>query len=196
MEPRTGGGRPRWLAMAPGRALALACALQAGCPQAQQHPGLPFAVFPHAAEYEFRGGAVANYELGLGALQKIGGRWRFRHSERLSGHLSRHTWQVVDGYTAREAFAWYRGLLERDGARLYACAGRSCGRSAQWAVRVFQQRVLYGHDDRQEYGVWRRTDGAATLTYILYATDRANRRHYVHLDILEHAAPGSEPGVE
>ena len=34
---------------------------------------------------------------------------------------------------------------------LYSCAGRACGHAAQWANRVFRQRLLYGRQDLQQY---------------------------------------------
>ena len=71
---------------------------------------------------------------------------------------------------------------------LYSCGGRSCGSSAQWASRVFEERVLYGHDDRQRYAVWRYSDDDGTWSIVLYASDRANRRHFLRLDLLLHDA--------
>ncbi len=147
----------------------------------------PLQVFVHAEVFDSSDSDQIDYELGLGALQKIGGRWRFKHSERISGSLQRSTWQLMEGYTAEEAFEWYYEQLNQSAQLLFECAGRSCGRSAQWAHRVFQQRVLYGHDDRQRYAVWRSEIDGERITWVLYAVDRANRRHFVHLDRLTEA---------
>jgi hypothetical protein len=141
--------------------------------------------YSHGVDYASSLNQSADYELGLGALDKIGGRWRFKHSERIKGELARHTWQVVDGYTSIEAFEWYAGQLDEFAEPIFSCQGRSCGRSAQWADRVFKQRVLYGHDEGQRYAVWRHEHEGSVQTYVLYAADRGNR-HYVHLDTLKH----------
>ncbi|MCZ6830518.1 MAG: DUF4892 domain-containing protein [Gammaproteobacteria bacterium] len=140
---------------------------------------------PHSVEFSISPPAAVDYQLGLGALQKIGGRWRHKHEERVQGELARYTWQINEDYTATEGLAWLQQQLSAAQV-LYQCEGRSCGSSAQWANRVFQQRVLYGHDERQQYVVLRLEKEETTYTLVLYAADRANRRHYVHLDVLRH----------
>jgi hypothetical protein len=138
----------------------------------------------HAKEFSHSSAADTDYLLGLGALQKIGGRWRHKHSEALRGELSRTTWQLDDGFTAGEAFDWYQQQLAVDAELLFECQGRSCGSSAQWANRVFGERVLYGHDERQRYGVWRLQRDDVNWFVVLYAVDRANRRHFLRMDTL------------
>jgi hypothetical protein len=138
----------------------------------------------HAKEFSRSDPQESDYLLGLGALQKIGGRWRHKHSEALRGELTRVTWQIDEGFTAVEAYDWYRQQLSAGAELLFECQGRSCGSSAQWANRVFGERVLYGHDERQHYGVWRLQREGVNWFLILYAVDRANRRHFLHLDTL------------
>lgn len=140
-----------------------------------------------ADEYSRQGPATAEYLLGLGAYQKIRSRWQLKHSEVLEGELERITWQVHDGFTAPEGFDWFVSKLPEGAEQLFYCEGRACGSSAQWASRIFDERVLYGHDDRQRYGVWRMEEGGATWTVVLYASDRANRRHFLRMDRLRHA---------
>ena len=144
--------------------------------------------YPHARVHSETAGAVVDYELGLGALQKVKGRWRMKHSERIQGKLTRRTWQIDEGYTAEEAYQWYALQMEAIAELLFQCQGRDCGSSAQWANRKFQQRVLYGHDQRQLYSAWRLQQQGALCTVVLYAVDRGDRRHYVHLDRLVHGA--------
>ncbi len=151
--------------------------------------GLELAEYLHAVPYASDSARDIDYELGLGALQKVAGRWRHKRSERVQADLERRTWQVSDPYTAAEAYAWYERQLLAIATPLYQCDGRSCGSSAQWANRVFSQGVLYGHDERQRYSAWRiENAGSPVTTVVLYAVDRANRRHYVHLDVLLHSA--------
>ncbi len=138
----------------------------------------------HATEFSRSSPGETDYLLGLGALQKVGGRWRHKHSEALRGDLSRVTWQVDEGFTAAEAFDWYRQQLPAGAELLFECQGRSCGSSAQWASRVFDERELYGHDERQHYGVWRLQRDGINWYLIVYASDRANRRHFLRLDTL------------
>jgi hypothetical protein len=147
----------------------------------------------YARVFEERAPETLDYLVGLGAYQKIHSRWRLANSDVIRGELTRVTWQVQEGFTAQEGFDWYRERLPEDAELLFECEGRACGSSAQWANRMFEQRILYGHDDRQRLGVWRLEDGGDTWTLVLYAVDRANRRHYVHLDRLRHIADVPEP---
>jgi len=144
--------------------------------------------FPHSTEVARSEPVQIDYQLGLGALQKVGGRWRHKHEEHVQGQLARYTWQIDEAYTAEEGLAWLQTQLGTAQV-LYQCKGRSCGSSAQWASRVFQQRVLYGHDERQHYVVLRLQKEEITYSLVLYAVDRANRRHYLHLDVLRHNPP-------
>ena len=143
--------------------------------------------YPYSKEFSVVAPTETDYLLGLGALQKIGGRWRHKKVEQVHGELARYTWKVQEGYTAPEGLAW---LLQQLPAAqvLFQCEGRSCGSSAQWANRVFKQRELYGHDERQQYVVLRVVKEDVTYTLVFYAVDRANRSHFVHLDLLRHAA--------
>jgi hypothetical protein len=138
----------------------------------------------HAKEFSRSSPGETDYLLGLGALQKVGGRWRHKHREALRGDLTRVTWQVDEGFTAGEAYDWYRQQLSVGAELMFECQGRSCGSSAQWASRVFDERELYGHEERQHYGVWRLQRDGVNWFVVLYASDRANRRHFLRLDTL------------
>ena len=58
--------------------------------------------FPHAQLLDLDEEEVLDYEVGLGAMQKVGGAWRFKHSERSNGKLTSYTWQIIDGFTSIE----------------------------------------------------------------------------------------------
>lgn len=119
-----------------------------------------------------------NYELGLGAMQKRGGTWRFKRSERVSASRNTLTVQIVDGYTLDEILVEVLaglGKLES----LYHCDGRDCGNPVQWANRVFKQRILYGRDDFQRYRVYRMTNGDYL---VVYGGARTSARQYLHLE--------------
>jgi hypothetical protein len=146
-------------------------------------------VWSRSEEFRRSAPAQVDYLLGLGALQKVRGLWRHKHSETIAGDLQRVTWKVDPGYTAGEGFDWLQGQLPDGSELLFGCEGRQCGSSAQWASRVFEERELYGHDDRQRYAAWRYTDSDGTWTIVLYASDRANRRHFLHMDLLKHGLP-------
>ncbi len=145
----------------------------------------------HTEVYSQSEPASTEYLLGLGALQKIRSRWQFKDSELVQGELEQITWQVQGGFTAEDAFDWYSRQLPADATLLFECEGRACGSSAQWASRVFDERVLYGHDDRQHYAAWRMRENDQLWTLVLYASDRANRRHFLRLDRIRHLSDES-----
>lgn len=172
-------------------ALLAILALQA---RAEETPGVleALAAFPHAQSMERRELQVVDHQIGLGALQKIFGDWEFRDSERLSGTLTRETFQIVDGFAASRVLASMQDLLRERGAReLFACEGRACGHAAQWANRVFGQRVLYGRADEQRYRVHALQLQGREWRIVLYAGARTSDRQYLHVDVLE-VKPGSD----
>ncbi|MCB1696663.1 MAG: DUF4892 domain-containing protein, partial [Halioglobus sp.] len=107
--------------------------------------------YPHSRTIDFAEQDVLDYEIGLGAMQKVGGAWRFKHSERYSGALTGYTWQIVDGFTSLEVMAELVAKVgQLAGAELlFSCDGRACGQGVQWANRVFHQPVLYGREELQ-----------------------------------------------
>lgn len=138
--------------------------------------------FPHSRQVDREELEVIDHEIGLGALQKVRGRWRFEDSERLTGHLLRYTWQIVDGFRASEVLEEIEGKLE--GAQLlFGCDGRSCGRGVEWANRVFEQRVLYGRDDQQRYRVYA-PEGNGDYRLMLFSSARTADRQYLHAELL------------
>lgn len=146
--------------------------------------------YPHAVSVSQFEGEVQDHEIGLGAIRKVSGAWRFKSSERLSGVLKRNTWQIVDGFTSVEVLAELEAALDQagDSELLFACEGRSCGQGVQWANRVFGERVLYGREEMQRYRVY---DLKETDTYrvLLYSSARTADRQYMHMESLRISAP-------
>jgi len=141
--------------------------------------------YPHTLEVESSETAVIDHAVGLGALQKVRGAWRFKSSERLTGTLSRYTWQVVDGFTSEEVFEQVaRAVDEQPGAQsLFECVGLSCGHGSQWANRVFQQRILYGRNAAQRYRVYSLGE-EGQYRLLIYGAVRTADRQYLHLELL------------
>lgn len=138
--------------------------------------------YAHAVRVNEDERTVVDHEIGLGAMQKVRGSWRFKHSERQSGLLTRYTWQIVDGFTSAEVLAGVEQKLQ-GATLLFACDGRSCGQGAQWANRVFGERVLYGRDDLQRYRAYDPLgDGAYRL--LLFSSARTADRQYLHAEVL------------
>lgn len=147
--------------------------------------------FPHSRTVNQVEENVLDYEIGLGAMQKVSGAWRFKHSERFDGTLTSYTWQIVDGFTSLEVLA---GLEQRvgevDGARLlFSCEGRACGQGVQWANRVFHQPLLYGREELQRYRVYAFGDEPRYLL-VVYAAARTADRQYLHAEVLATSPDG------
>lgn len=172
-----------------GTLLTLSCALQAQTPEVliQQ-----LEAYPHALSVASERSSVVDHEIGLGALQKRSGSWKFKASERVDGVLSRHTWQIVDGFSSEEVLEKLVTELESaSGARLlFSCDGRSCGKSVQWANRVFAEKLLYGREDLQRYRAYALEDPASHYIQ-LYSASRTADRQYLRLEILEVGQPSA-----
>lgn len=141
--------------------------------------------FPHAKSILDRQDVVVDYQVGLGAIQKVRGTWQLKHSERKSGLLTRYTWQIVDGFSSQEVMA---GLEQRlaDSKLLYSCDGRSCGPGVQWANRIFGQRLLYGRENRQAYRVYGGENEAGDeYRLLIYSAERSTDRQYLHAELLQ-----------
>lgn len=141
--------------------------------------------YPHARQVAFSEGEVIDHEVGLGAMQKVRGVWRFKDSERLSGLLLRYTWQIVDGFTSQEVMSELVEVVQAgEGTELlFTCQGRACGHGAQWANRVFRQRVLYGRGELQQYRVYA-LQADARYRLVIYSAARTPERQYLHVDLL------------
>jgi hypothetical protein len=142
--------------------------------------------YPHARQVALSEEEVRDHEVGLGAMQKVQGAWKFKKSERHSGLLSRHTWQIVDGFTSIEVMEELLAALEeQDGTTLlFTCDARACGQGVQWANRVFHQRVLYGREDLQRYRVYALQADDAEYRMAIYSSARTADRQYLHVDLL------------
>lgn len=139
---------------------------------------------PNTRQIAFSSKEVVDHEIGLGAIQKVRGVWRFKHSERLSGTLISYTWQIGNGYRAAEVMAQLLdSVAEIEGAsNLFSCDGRACGRAVEWANRVFEQRVLFGREDKQQYRVVS-LEGAQAARLIVYSGERTADRQYLHAEL-------------
>tara|TARA_R110002110_G_scaffold66978_1_gene183077 strand:+ start:182420 stop:183001 length:582 start_codon:yes stop_codon:yes gene_type:complete len=141
--------------------------------------------YPHAKTVEIRRATVVDHEVGLGAIQKFSGVWRFKDSIRLSGELERYTWQIIDGFSSSEVMAELVDELQQSEHTqlLFSCEGRACGRGNEWANTVFEQRVLYGLEDRQRYSVYSLGENDR-YRLMLYSAMRTADRQYLHADLL------------
>ena len=153
--------------------------------------------YPHAVTVDSSTAVVVDHLIGLDSLRKVRGVWEFEDSERLSGQLTRHTWQIIDGFSSIEVMAELEAMLAQQGegsALLFACDGRACGKGVQWANRIFRQRVLYGREDLQRYRVYRISNNA-DYRLLIYAAARTADRQYLHVELLQIAADEASDGL-
>ncbi len=139
----------------------------------------------HTVRVEYAVNTVIDHRVALGAIRKLHGEWSLEDSERVSGELSSYTWQIVDGFTSKEVMEELLAAVSNmEGAqRLFACDGRACGHSSQWANRVFGQRVLYGRQDLQRYRVYSLQEGDG-YRLVVYASARSTDRQYLRVDLI------------
>jgi hypothetical protein len=144
-----------------------------------------FNAYPHAEMVDSSSTSVVDYEIGLGAVQKIRGDWRLKHSERRSGQLQTYTWQIIDGFTSAEVARELSDVIEQDEQNelMFTCEGRACGPGVQWANRIFHQRLLYGVESQQQYRVYA-LNRSPRYRLMIYNSARSTDRQYMHVELL------------
>lgn len=116
----------------------------------------------------------------LGTMKKHAGVWRPEAFEPVAGTMVRTTWSV-SGIGVLELFEqWQQALLKQHTLR-WSCSGRACGNAAEWASRVYGERLLYGRDESMRYAAFR-TDAGTWVT--LFSAARTADRQYLHLDAI------------
>ncbi len=130
--------------------------------------------------YKTREEEATAFLVPLGSMKKVRGVWRLEQFEPVDGHLQRVTWQV-QGEPINEIFTQFAEQLTQAAEPQWQCQGRGCGNAAEWASRVYQERLLYGRDEFMNYAVFR-TPGGAWLS--LFSAARTADRQYLHLDII------------
>jgi len=141
---------------------------------------------PYTKQVAFSTQEVLDHEIGLGAIQKVRGQWRFKHSERLSGTRVSYTWQILDGFDSAQLMEDLLNAVtkEKGASLLFTCQGRACGQGVQWANRVFHEQVLYGREDLQRYRVYA-IEGEQTHRLVAYSAKRTEDRQYLHVELLK-----------
>lgn len=138
----------------------------------------------------FRGSWIVNYRqtpdddyrLVLGGIETVNGAERPERSQRLSGQLTRITYQMPETSRTRELNRFFTDQLVGRGAEvLFACSGRACGSSTVWANQIFNESKLLGLVDSQ-YVITAQLPGQYAVIYIV---ERGNRRIYAHIDLIE-----------
>lgn len=144
-----------------------------------------FSEYPHCGQVAFSEQQVVDHEVGLGAIRKVRGEWRFKDSERLTGTLLSYTWQILDGFTSAAVMDELLGALAKkeNAVMLFECGGRACGKGVQWANRVFGERVLYGREDLQQYRVYA-FQAEKAYRLVGYSAARTADRQYLRVDLI------------
>lgn len=123
---------------------------------------------------------TVGFPVPLGAMNKVRGIWQLERSENVSGQMIRTTWRV-DQSPVTDLFDSLKQELSGVGDLQFTCSDRACGNAAEWASRVYGERLLYGRDEYLRYAAFRLPDGA-WLT--LFSAARTTDRQYLHLDIV------------
>jgi|GEM_PF-652710 hypothetical protein len=126
-------------------------------------------------------GSIRAFRIPLGAMKKTAGIWRLESSEAITGSRRRLTWQV-EGEPVLELFNTLAETMGESAALQWQCDGRACGNAAEWANKVYQERLLYGRDEFMAYRAFRLDDG---VWLTLFSAARTADRQYLHVDIVK-----------
>lgn len=143
---------------------------------------------PERAEVTFSASEPVNdYEVPGGPVQQAGGELRIENPQVLSGDRLRKTFELPSRTDLDQAFD---DLRPTQGAVIFECSGRECGRSNLWANDLYQIRTLYGRDRDQRYRLVRQGDTWQSL----YLVQRGNRRVYAHFEQIVERQEQVQPG--
>ena len=132
-----------------------------------------------SSRYKTRSQPVQGFLLPLGTMKKIHGVWRPETFQPIDGELERVTWQI-SGESINTLFADVVSQLSSRARLQWECRGRSCGNGAEWANRVYQERLLYGRDESMNYAAFKTEEG---VWLTIFSAARTADRQYLHLDI-------------
>ncbi|MBT8146188.1 MAG: DUF4892 domain-containing protein [Gammaproteobacteria bacterium] len=172
------------------------------CPMAFSQQGYSPAERDHPLLERFAGSTIVeygsesdvNYRLILGNMRRSAGRVVAEQSERLTGDLTRITYEIPQGFAGAEVGSFYQQQARENGyTELFNCSGRDCGNSNYWANEVFDNRSLYGPERNQYYLVFRIDSDQSPPSYAaVYVTTRTNRRQFAHVELLDSDGGGDD----
>jgi|TARA_B110001469_G_scaffold124617_1_gene138628 hypothetical protein len=126
------------------------------------------------------------YILPTGSMRKVNGVVKAEYNLELSGQLTRYTWDMIPGLSAKTSH--HKALKElqlADAQVIFQCQGRSCGSSHKWANEVFGESRLYGLDKQQSYAALKQKTATGSNYFALYSTERGNKKVYLHLEMIQ-----------
>ena len=130
--------------------------------------------------FRTRNQEVSPFLVPLGVMKKRDGVWRADNYKPVVGRIERVTWAVSDESIVT-LFETLRGDLAEAHNLRWECVGRSCGNAAEWASRIFNERLLYGRDEYMRYAAFETASGEWVT---VYSAARTADRQYLHVDII------------
>jgi len=150
--------------------------------------------FPESEIVDFDVSDAVGYQFVLGTLNKPRLQVEAEASRRLSGKLTRITYEIASQFSGAEVIEYFREQVrQRQYSEVFSCEGRGCGSSEYWANDIFQKRILYGPQRNQFYAAIETDPGAIANSHIsIYIITRGNRRVYAHLEFLDTENPDAQ----
>ena len=147
---------------------------------------LPIKPFPNSSLQDSEMLTNTVYQVPLGILQRSSGRAAPEESTRVTGQLYKFLYEVDQGFYGQEAKDYLQEQFELAGfAQEFACQGRACGSSNDWANDVFGNRLLYGPSQNQFFMTYHGRSAADDFYVMAYIITRGNRKVYTYLEVIE-----------
>lgn len=139
-------------------------------------------LYQSAIELEQHVSFETDHIIALSKNKKINGQWRFDDSIRFQGVLIKTLYEINAEEDINAIIVFYDSILkDAKYSVLFACKGRYCGSSNEWANATFKESRLYGVDDSQAYWIVK----SANITWVLYLIRRGNDRIYWYVETLQ-----------
>jgi outer membrane protein OmpA-like peptidoglycan-associated protein len=149
--------------------------------------------FPNSTLVTSTTTASAVYQVPLGILQRQGNRAAPEKSVRVNGSVTKLLYEISDSFNGAYIRDFFQQQFESAGfERLFACEGRSCGSSNDWANDVFGNRVLYGPAENQFFMTYLDRSSGRDNYVVSYIITRGNGRLYAYMELVETAGGSSD----
>jgi hypothetical protein len=136
------------------------------------------------------------YQVPLGILQRKGNSAAPEKLVRVNGSVTKLLYEISDSFNGDYIRDYFKQQFEQAGfERLFACDGRSCGSSNDWANDVFGNRVLYGPAENQFVMTYLDRSSGRDNYVVSYIITRGNGRLYAYIELVETGGSSGDTGL-
>lgn len=147
-------------------------------------------VYPGAKIEVFEEQLTDDAHVVLSAPKRVSNSLRLENEKWISGY--RQSWLLRLDRSADNAAVkrFYEQQIGQHGEVLFACEGRGCGTSSDWANKLLDQSVLSGRDSNQHYVAGRYLHQGVPGWLSVYIVQNGRRQNYAYIQYVSETREG------